>query len=439
MAAKKPPRVLSDVWQGTDVDGSIHIVPRIGTDLFAGDEIYVKDSLTNGPCDIDPVQQLLKRKAYWRTVETLTEPKRSGSRKRRRKPGILSVWRPVGWTTGSGSSRKYGEADDVCPALARFPDNKPVVIWTARHWTDRLALWWSLDSIHDKQLDVSRFTVATAQSQFASDDPTKGDPFSIACVPAANLRTAFDRRVPLTVQFLESGASLWHKYADPSPLAIDEARRNGCAEFSDLPAAAEAFGFLYPRRNSTGNSIRLSLLDEAFLEGFQVDDWLTPWEVLWVSQRAQAVLNERADRKSEDPESGTSTGPSSWDTILARHGSNEKLLRRLVDERVAAHKQDAITPISDEFGSMAFTFRLYEWAMHHPGDPLLESHPGSTNTNPFTGVRYRLTSRTRRILDEGILAPDDAPPMFAGGCEVYRREPFWVRCESDDDWWLERR
>jgi hypothetical protein len=59
--------------------------------------------------------------------------------------------------------------------------------------------------------------------------------------------------------------------------------------------------------------------------------------------------------------------------------------------------------------------------------------------NHFTGVRYRLTPRARRILDEGLLTPDDAPSMFAGGCEIYRREPFWIRCEAGDDWWLERR
>jgi hypothetical protein len=367
------------------------------------------------------------------------EPERApGHRRRRRKTKDFS-WRPVGWTTGSGSSREYGEVDGICLALAQFPDSKPVVIWTSRHWDDRLALWWSLDNIQRTQFDVSRFTVATVQSQFASGDPQDADPFSISCVPAERLRIAFDARSPLSVPFLENGSSLWHKYANASPLGFDDARRKGCDEFPELRSAAEAHGWLYPRV-SAGNSLtRLSLLDEAFLGGFSVDEWLTPWEALCVAQWTQAVLNEGITGKGEDTGSEASARHSRWETIVSSGAADVGLLRRLVEERVSCQKTDLITPVSDAFGSNPFTMRLHEWAVHQPGAPLLECRPGRPGTNPFTRVRFRLTPRARRLLDEGHFTLDDAPPMFAGGCEVYRREPCWIRCESADDWWLERR
>jgi hypothetical protein len=53
-------------------------------------------------------------------------------------------------------------------------------------------------------------------------------------------------------------------------------------------------------------------------------------------------------------------------------------------------------------------------------------------------VSYRLTARGQRLLDEGLRAPDDAPPIFAGGCEVYRPDPFWVREETGNEWRLLR-
>jgi hypothetical protein len=216
------------------------------------------------------------------------------------------------------------------------------------------------------QLDISRFTVATVRSPWASRDLRQADPFPIACAPAADLRTAFDQRVPLTAQFLESASSLWRKFADASPLAFDQERRNGCATFPELRSAAETYGWLYPRSRAGGISVRLSILDEAFLEGFLVDEWLTPWEVLWISQRAQAVLDKHSHRDSSAPNSGTCEDPPRQENVGDRTGSNESLLCRLVDERVASDKQEMIMPIIEIIGDMLFAVRLFQWATHIP-------------------------------------------------------------------------
>ncbi len=439
MAGKRPPQALIDAWEGSRIDESIHIVPRRNTDLWVSDIIYVKDSFTKGPCDVDAAEQLLKRTIYWRTVREFEEPEQTaGDRTRRSKTKDFSG-RPVGWTTGSGASRKTTIAMTCAPPL-------PSLTIPSR-------LSSGLRGIGQIGSRSGGLSQASTGCNVTSDDlPSRQCSRSslrerhktlirsqFRAFQWSRLRIAFDARTPLGDTFLKNGASLWHKYADASPLAFGTARRSGCDEFPDLPSAAEPYGWLYPRVRAGNSRTRLSLLDEAFLGGFSVDEWLTPWEALCVAQWTQAVLDEYIAERGEDAGSKSSASHSTWEKIVSGGAADVELLRRLVEERVAGQRIDLITPVCDAFGSNPFTMRLHEWSVHQPGVPLLKRRPGKDGTNPFTRLTYRLTPHARRILDDGMLSPDDAPPMFAGGCEVYRREPFWVRCASSDGWRLERR
>ncbi|HEY3964554.1 MAG TPA: hypothetical protein VGM05_08405 [Planctomycetaceae bacterium] len=381
----------------------------------------------------------MKRDKYWKSEEDLFYPIASKKTSKRKRRNRHSAFWPIVWATGNNASRKYGDADDVGSALANFSATKAVVIWTRRHWSDRLALWWSLSSLARMNVDVSRFTIATAESSSDSTNPRAPDADSISCLPVIRLRSAFDKRVALTNRHVEIGSGLWAKYAAPSPLKFDEAFQAGIAEFPDLTAVAEPFGWLFPRSIGSGMPVRLSRLDEIFLEGLKVDVWLTPQELLRISLCAKEVLDKRAGGIEVDLNLENMTDLSWLEWAKLHLASDPRILRKVVEERISAGKSDLLMPIIMQFGDMLFRRRLHEWAMHQPASPVLEFRPGSVDKNDFTRVSYRLTQRGKQLIDEGLLTPDDAPAMFAGGCEVYRKEAFWVRCKDDSGCRLERR
>lgn len=84
-------------------------------------------------------------------------------------------------------------------------------------------------------------------------------------------------------------------------------------------------------------------------------------------------------------------------------------------------------------GTRSFLVRLKQWADSLPHRPAIKWRSIQSGANEFTCVAYRLTEYGRRLLYDGLEAPFDAPPMFAGGCELYTDGPVWVRYERDED------
>jgi hypothetical protein len=96
------------------------------------------------------------RRDYWRAVEESFMPPGGAKRRKKRRKTDVPEPSPVFWTRGEGHKRKCGASDDLIDALSGFPENKPVVLWTTSHWSDRLILWWIFDSIdraglHDRR------------------------------------------------------------------------------------------------------------------------------------------------------------------------------------------------------------------------------------------------------------------------------------------------
>ena len=170
------------------------------------------------------------------------------------------------------------------------------------------------------------------------------------------------------------GADLWMKFASPSPLAFDEARRRGSSLFPELTMSAELHGAWFPRLED--RRLQLSQLDELLLGAFD-DSWRTTFE----------------------------------------------LLPTLPPDRLAR--------LVGPFDAFFSDYRLRAWATQG----VLERE-ALTDQNPFAQDRFRATDRTRALLDHGLDGVGDAPQLYVGGCVVHDAASPWVRIEDDSGWRL---
>lgn len=290
------------------------------------------DELTSGPCDVDPARHEKLREAW--DIER-------------------------GWP---GSRHRLG----LERLRATIAGDDPVVLWGTRAFLDLVWLWWALDGLRRVGAEGPRFSLARPHP----DDPLTGCGGSTP----DEARVALAAARPISDDEWREGAELWIKYASPSPLAFDEARRKGSSVFSELTSSAELHGAWFPRQN--GGRLRLSELDEVLL-GSVGDSWLTTSDLL-------RVLPERK-------------------------------LARLV------------RPYAGFFP----VHRLRAWATHG----VLERQEVD-DKNPWEQARFRATARTRALLDRGLANVGDAPQIYVGGCLVNDPASPWVRVESDSGWRL---
>jgi len=171
---------------------------------------------------------------------------------------------------------------------------------------------------------------------------------------------------------LREGAELWRQYASPSPLAFDEARRRGSSVFPELTSSAELHGAWFPRLR--GDRLHVAEFDELLL-GRVGDTWRT----------TRALLADKA--------------------------GSERLVR--------------------PFGPFYAIERLRAWAAHGA-----LARQACTNANPFEQDSFRLTDRTRLLLEQGLERVDDAPAHYVGGCLVNDPAAPWVRIDDDSGWRL---
>jgi hypothetical protein len=186
-------------------------------------------------------------------------------------------------------------------------------------------------------------------------------------------RIALANAQPITIPEWREGAELWLQYASPSPLAFDEARQRGSGPFPELTSSADLHGGWFPRGGDA--RLRLSELDEILLRGTD-HSWRTTYDVLQALPQGQ--------------------------------------LARLMT-----------------FDSFFGVDRLCAWAEHG----VLEREV-VIEDNPYACDRFRATSATRRLLEQGLDGVSDAPPLYVGGCAVNDPASPWVRIEHASGWRL---
>jgi hypothetical protein len=300
------------------------------------DCIAPRDSLCEGPCDSDPERHLAKRQVFL------------GLSRRELSLDIIN-------------------AIQLGHVLGRYPDQKPVVLWSGPTWSLRLFSWWVLDAILRLELDPGRFWIAELPPAQWS-----------GCYVASDRRKAWASLTPLRARFLRAGASLWRKFAAPSPLAFDRARRDGVTAFPDLAELAECWGRSFPRPAQGGSLLRLSATDQALFNRLSPSRWVRPCDLV-------------CDRDL----------------------------------------MDVLSPLADGY----VRHRVREWVAHPGEEPPLRTRELPTGLNEFTRVAYRLTATGVRVRDKGLRSPGEAPLAWIGGCRLYDARETWVRHDLRQGEW----
>jgi hypothetical protein len=268
------------------------------------------------------------------------------------------------------------DASGLLAALGRFDPAQPVVIWTLASWIERLTLWWILDAFRRGGTIPDRVWIV---------DVPQDRRYRIGALggyTTQELQEAFPLRQPLGADAMREGAALWMKFAARSPAAFDTARRTGSTWFPDLPESAAPHCLYFPLSACSGETLRLNHSDQVLFDNLSATRW----------KRPVTLLN------SPDIESA---------------------FFHLFDLDILAQ-------------------RLHDWAGHRPLSPALEVRPEPRGINIWTNASYRLTEAGCRLRDRGLDRATDAPPFWAGGCQVYAGRNPWVRRDDGAGWRLER-
>jgi len=191
------------------------------------------DELTSGPCDVDPVRHEELRRT---------------------------------WQTEGCSWKWHLGLEDLRAAIA---GDDPVVLWGTRAFSDLVWLWWTLHGLGLVGAGGPRFFLAR---------PHPEDPLTaVGGSTPDDARIALASSQPISNDEWREGAELWIKFAAPSPLAFDEARRTGSRVFPELTMSAELHGAWFPRLKD--RRLQVSELDEVLLGAFD-DSWRTTSELI---------------------------------------------------------------------------------------------------------------------------------------------------------------
>ncbi len=248
-------------------------------------------------------------------------------------------------------------------------------------WHERLSLWWSFDTLERASLDWNRcwFKEINYEHRTLSDFYEYQ---SLGMILPKRFATEFETLDPLRTSMVRTGASLWRKFAAPSPLLFDRARQNGCAAFPDLTQVAERYRIYFPCAEASGeSSLKLSEYDQLLFENLESKSWLNAIKIFSKRQKYVSFFFEDGD--------------------------------------------------------LANLCRLKQWAKHRTRMPALEVRHTTSRTNAWTFTEYRLTAHGERLRAEGLRLVDEAPQMYVGGCKLFAKDRIWVRRIQGDDWWIE--
>lgn len=286
------------------------------------------DRLTSGPCDVDPV----------------------------RHEELRRTWDTEGWHHRLGLEEFRAAIDG----------DAPVVLWGTRAYSDLVWLWWGLDGLRRVGAEGGRFFLARPRPQ---------DPQETAggCSPT-EASIALEAAKPITGDEWREGSDLWLKFASPSPLAFDEARRTGSSVFPELTSSAELHGAWFPRL--ADGRLHLSEIDEDLLGALD----------------------------------------GSWRSTFP-------LFERLTQERFER--------VARRFHPFIAIYRLRDWASLGVCE-----REELVDQNPWEQDRFRANDRTRALLERGLDNVSDAPQLYVGGCVVNDPASPWVRIEDNSGWRL---
>lgn len=338
---------------------AVHVVTGEWNPPGARDVVVLFDSLTLGPCHTDPDTHGALRQEFWLSFERDIA---GLSGRKTRRPSRAHR---------NELAREILTTKQLIAALRGCPESLPIVLWTSSNPGDRVSFWWMLDALDRGGVALTRCWVA--DSQYPEHEPRTFR--SYRAQPVEVIQDAFARSSPLTPARARQGASLWSKYASPSPAALERLRHSGSLGSVDRRVVSDLLRWALPRIvEGAKQRVRLCEFDQLLLGHLDEANWVRPYDVL------VNVVKE-------------------------------------------LHARETL----DCYGDRVFSQRFAVWGRHQPDDPALVSQPVSSGVNSLTSIAYRLTPKGRRIVDVGLDDPQEAPEFHVGGCQVYRGSPLWAR------------
>jgi hypothetical protein len=76
-------------------------------------------------------------------------------------------------------------------------------------------------------------------------------------------------------------------------------------------------------------------------------------------------------------------------------------------------------------------WRLRVWASR---GVVAREDRGHAHGNRLEQDVFRITDRTRSILDDGLETVGDAPQVYVGGCRIYDQAAPWMRVADGSGW-----
>lgn len=181
---------------------------------------------------------------------------------------------------------------------------------------------------------------------------------------------------PISEDEIREGAELWKLFASPDPRDFDEARRRGSLVFPELHESADLHGAWFPRIED--GRLRLSEYDQCLLASL-TDEWMRPCDLM---------------------------------RSLARVPELDRLLRT--------------------FGAYWIPiWRLRAWAAR---GTIQSEFRDYANGNLLEQDVFRLTDKTRALLETGMETVGDPPPVYVGGCKLHDPAAPWVRVPDGASW-----
>lgn len=320
------------------------------------DIVVLTDSLLRGPSSVDRERHGQGRVTYWQS-----ENDRRESPRRRKRPRFDI----------DHDRRDVVGFSNFAAALASFPDDRPIVVWSAPNMSDRLSLWWAFDAIDHLGLDRRRVWLGQPHADHEENDDSLL--LGLGTHHPTAFLSGFATLQPLSARLLRAGSLLWRRFAGPSPALFEEACLKRQEIYPEIPKFLHYYARLFPSltRGRT-RRMQVSFLDQFILNGLSTADWRLPIDVL--------------------------------------HGNKQQFLFLM-----------NFLP-----GDLWLPSRLLDWAEHEREDPLVLGRDERTGVSSFTRRSYLLTARGETVRRRGMASITDAPRLHIGGCEVYDPRRPWV-------------
>lgn len=271
-------------------------------------------------------------------------------------------------------------ADGLAEAQARN-DGLPIFVWGTGTWNDLLMLGWLFDGAGRRGGEWERARLAgdlRIPMPLGWFNPAQLSPYG---------QCAKEIAAPLRQALIE----LWRAYTAPTPEHLERLRRTPPAA---LPTFVEGLGIYasqLPLRVPRSRRLRLPLVDEVLLRIVPAGRFV----------RFPDLFKDTPRSRERWPRSG-------------------------------------LYSMITYFGDLFPQARLAAWSMGH--NPAIEQVALPVGTDPGGrpyNTSWRLTERGRRLVANGLDAPEDLPEVVVGGYSSDRAES-WCCAYKGSGWRLER-